>query len=116
MASTWLCPAFSAKILADGGIDGGILKLKVRICWISSVDTCWYYALSLGLSIHVSIRERDEEILELPLNCVTHFYLQDQQTNSNGLEKIRPMPTKNNRKQQTKTSTEQLWQPINPPQ
>ena len=26
------------------------------------------------------------------------------------------MPTKNSRKQRTKTSTEQMWQPINPPQ
>ena len=41
----------------------------------------WYYTLSRGLSIHISIRER-EEIWALPPNYVTHFHLQDQQQRS----------------------------------
>ena len=56
MASTWLCPAFSAKILAG---DGGILKLKVGIYRIYSVGITLCHVGSA--SIYLSVSEKKFE-------------------------------------------------------
>ena len=74
----------------------------------------WYYTLSRGLSIHISIRAR-RDLSTAPQLCDS-FSSSGPTATILRKPTVCRMPTKNSRKQQTKTSTEQMWQPINPPQ